>query len=107
MARDNTGQVDIGHGTRIQASVHTGATSDRITSVYLQPGGKSDNFTGDRISFEEGGDSSLNGKGGGLHQQHLLGSQERREVEIDPQFESLESVRDSRTFQDGGHSLCE
>ena len=34
MARDNTGQVDIGHGTRIQASVHTGATSDRITSAF-------------------------------------------------------------------------
>ena len=105
---DYTGQMDNGYSTEIQNTLCAGATSNMLTSLCTQPGAKLDNHTRDRISSEEGsytGDSITGG--GGLCEQCFLDSQEQGKVEADPKFEGLESVRNLRTLQDGGHPLCE
>ena len=74
---------------------YTGATSNTVTTVCIQPGEKPGDYTGDRISSEEGSCSSFSiSKGGGLHKQCLLGTQEQGKMEANSQFEGLEPVRD-------------
>ena len=92
----------------IQTTSYRSASSNTATTICVLSGGELSNYTRDRLSSGEGGSSTtpITARGR-VCKQYLPGTKERREVEINPEFEVCQSVRHPRTFQDGGHSLCE